>query len=76
MKAPEGWEDNDRFFKYLKDDDGTTWKGDAAVRRFTTGIEEGRSGWWMHWQSTHNNKVQTIIPPHLRFRLPDDDQGA
>ncbi len=67
-----GWEDNNRFFKYLKDADGTTLKGAAVVRRFTI-EEEGRSGWWV--QSTDNNRVQTVIPTHLRFRLPDADQG-
>jgi hypothetical protein len=67
-----GWEDNDRFFKYLKDARGTTWKGDAVARKFTI-EEEGRSGWWK--QYNYNNRAQTIIPPRLRFRLPDDDQG-
>jgi hypothetical protein len=69
-----GWEDNDRFFKYLKDARDKTWKGDAVVRRFTI-TEEGRSGWWVQHNPTHN-KVTTIIPKCLRFRLPDDDQGA
>ena len=61
-----GWEDNDRFFKYLK-------KGDAGVRKFTI-AEEGRSGWWK--QYNYKNLAQTIIPTNIRFRLPDADQGA
>jgi hypothetical protein len=69
-----GWEDNGRFFKYLKDARDKTWKGDAAARAFTI-TEEGRSGWWVQKNPTHN-KVTTIIPKCLRFRLPDDDQGA
>jgi hypothetical protein len=68
-----GWEDNDRFFKYLKDDLGTTLKGYAVAREFTIKVE-GRSGWWV--QHNYNNKANTIIPTHLRFRLPDADQGA
>jgi hypothetical protein len=69
-----GWEDNDRFFKYLKDDRNTTWKGDAVARSFTITFE-ARSGLWM--QHNYRNSASTIIPPrlNLRFRLPDDDQG-
>jgi hypothetical protein len=67
-----GWEDNDRFFKYLKDADGTKWDGDAVMRRFTI-EEEGRSGVWKQYY--YNNNVNTIIPKCLRFRLPDADQG-
>jgi len=67
-----GWEDNDRFFKYVKDARNRTRKGDAVARSFTI-AEEGRSGLWK--QHIHNNS-QTIIPTHLRFRLPDADQGA
>jgi hypothetical protein len=68
-----GWEDNDRFFKYVKDARNKTWKGDAVARAFTI-AEEGRSGWWK--QHNHNNSANTIIPKCLRFRLPDADQGA
>jgi hypothetical protein len=68
-----GWEGNDRFFKYVKAARNRTWKGDAVQRRFTI-AEEGRSGWWKQKTPTHH-KVTTIIPPRLRFRLPDDDQG-
>ncbi len=66
-----GWEDNDRFFKYVKAARDKTWKGDGVARAFTI-AEEGRSGWWK--QHT-NNASQTIIPKCLRFRLPDADQG-
>jgi hypothetical protein len=72
-KVQSGWEDNDRFFKYLKDARGTTWKGDAVTRAFTI-AEEGRSGLWK--QHNHNNLASTIIPARLRFRLPDADLGA
>jgi hypothetical protein len=67
-----GWEDNAKFFEYVKDARNATWKGDAVARSFTI-KEEGRSGLWK--QHNHNNSAQTIIPPRLRFRLPDDDQG-
>jgi hypothetical protein len=67
------WEDNDRFFKYVKAARDRTWNGDAVRRAFTI-KEEGRSGLWK--QFNHCNQAQTIIPPRLRFRLPDADQGA
>ena len=69
-----GWEDNAKFYEHLKHARGATWKGDAVARAFTI-TEEGRSGWWVQKNPTHN-KVTTIIPKCLRFRLPDDDQGA
>jgi len=68
-----GWEDNDRFFKYLKDARNATLKGDAVARAFTI-EEEARGGLWVQKNPTHH-KVSTIIPPRLRFRLPDDDHG-
>ncbi len=67
-----GWEDNDKFFKYLKHALDVTLKGNAVERRFTI-EEEGRSGRWK--QYNHSNLAQTIIPKCLRFRLPDADQG-
>ena len=70
-----GWEDNDRFFKYLKHARDAELKGEIAQRRFT--IKEGaRSGWWKQHKHTGNNCANTIIPTHLRFRLPDADQGC
>jgi hypothetical protein len=68
-----GWEDNNKFFKYVKGARNATWKGDAAAREFTI-EEEGRSGWWK--QYNYNNKANTIIPTHLRLRYADADQGA
>ena len=68
-----GWEDNAKFFKYLEGAPGATLKGGEVVQRAFT-IKEARSGWWK--QHTPQNKAKTIIPPHLRFRLPDADQGA
>ncbi len=67
-----GWEDNDRFFKYVKGARNRTWKGDGVAREFTI-AEEGKSGVWK--QRNYNNSAQTIIPPNIRFRLPDADQG-
>ena len=66
------WEDNSRLFKYVKDARNKTWKGDASQRSFTI-AEEGRSGLWK--QYNYRNSANTIIPPNIRFRLPDDDQG-
>ncbi len=71
-KLQPGWEDNDRFFKYVKDARNRTWKGDSVARTFTI-AEEGRSGLWK--QHNQTNSANTIIPPLLCFRLPDDDQG-
>ena len=68
-----GWEDNAKFFKYLKNAPGATLKGgEIAQRAFT--IKEARGGWWV--QHSHCKSATTIIPTHLRFRLPDADQGA
>ncbi len=72
-KVQLGWEDNERFFKYVKDARNRTWKGDGVAREFTIEKEERRSGLWV--QHIRNSQVQTIIPPRLRFRLPDADQG-
>ena len=72
-----GWEDNAKIFKYyLKDAPGATLKGgEIAQRSFTINLkQEPRGGWWV--QSNDNKKATTIIPTHLRFRLPDADQGA
>ena len=43
-------------------------------RAFTIKEDEARGGWWK--QHNHNNRAQTIVPTHLRFRYPDADQGA
>ena len=69
-----GWEDNAKFFKYLKDAPGATLKGGEVVQRSFSIAEEARSGWWK--QHNPQEKAWTIIPTHLRFRYPDADQGA
>ena len=68
-----GWEDNAKLFKYLEGASDATLKGGEVVRRAFT-IKEARGGWWV--QHNYNKKAITIIPTHLRFRLPDADQGA
>ena len=68
-----GWEDNAKFFKYLEGAPGATLKGGEVVQRAFT-IQEARGGWWV--QNNPSNNAKTIIPTHLRFRLPDADQGA
>ena len=71
-----GWEDNAKFFKYLEGaSSGATLNGGEVVQRAFTIRDEARSGWWKQ-HTRNNNKAKTIIPPHLRFRLPDADQGA
>ena len=75
-KVQTGWEDNDKFFKYVKDARNRTWNGDAAVERRITIAEEGRSGLWKQHNPNKNANTTGIIPPHLRFRLPDADEGA
>ena len=69
-----GWEDNAKFFKYLKDAPGATLKGGEVAQRSFSIAEEARSGWWK--QHNPQEKAWTIIPTHLRFRYPDADQGA
>ena len=73
-KVQSGWEDNAKFFKYLEGAADATLKGGEVVQRAFTINEEARSGWWK--QHNRRNNAKTIIPPHLRFRLPDADQGA
>ncbi len=63
---------NDYFYKYLEHAEGAILKGTALWRKFT--IEDVGSGWWM--QGTVDGRTQTVIPDHLRFRLPDNGQGA
>ena len=47
-------------------------KGEV-VQRAVTIKEEAKGGWWK--QHNQTNSANTIIPPLLCFRLPDDDQG-
>ncbi len=63
---------NADFYKYLEHAEGAKLKGTALWRTFT--IEEVRSGWWK--QIPVDGRTQTVIPDHLRFRLPDNGQGA
>ena len=68
-----GWEDNAKFFKYLETAPGAELKGGEIVQRSFT-IKEGAKGtWWKQYNPSNNAK--TIIPTHLRFRLPGADQG-
>ena len=60
------------FYKYLEHAEGADLRGDPVKRAFT--IEEVRTGWWK--QGTVDTRTKTVIPAHLRFRLPDNGQGA
>jgi hypothetical protein len=71
--APHGVLANADFYKYLVHAEGAKLKGTALLRQFI--IEEARSGWWK--QGTVDGRTQTVLPDHLRFRLPDNSgQGA
>ena len=64
---------NAYFYKYLEHAEGADLRGTALWRQFT--IEEVRRGWWKHGKVTL--KTNTVLPDHLRFRLPDNSgQGA
>ena len=63
---------NAYFYKYLEDAEGAILRGNSLERSFT--IEEVRTGWWK--QGTVTAGTTTVIPAHLRFRLPDNGQGA
>ncbi len=63
---------NADFYKYLEHAEGADLRGTALNRKFT--IEEVRKGWWKQGKVTL--KTTTVIPDHLRFRLPDNGQGA
>ena len=60
------------FYKYPEHAEGAILKGTAVRRQFT--IEEVRRGWWK--QGTVDGRTKTVLPAHLRFRLPDNSQGA
>jgi hypothetical protein len=61
------------FYKYLEHAEGTSsLRGTGLRRQFT--IEEVRRGWWK--QGTVDGRTKTVLPAHLRFRLPDNSQGA
>ena len=61
------------FYKYLEDAEGADLRGNNPLERKFT-IEEVRKGWWKQGKVTLRTK--TVIPDHLRFRLPDNGQGA
>ena len=63
---------NADFYKYLEHAEGAELRGTVLWRSFT--IEEVRKGWWKQGKVTL--KTTTVIPDHLRFRLPDNGQGA
>ena len=63
---------NADFYKYLEHAEGAILRGDALVRSFT--IEDVGRGLWKQGKVTL--QTTTVIPAHLRFRLPDNSQGA
>jgi hypothetical protein len=65
---------NADFYKYLEHAkaEGAKLRGTALLRSFT--IEEVRKGWWK--QTKVSDVTKTVLPDHLRFRLPDNGQGA
>jgi hypothetical protein len=67
---------NDYFYKYLRLEhaEGAKLKGTARLRSFTIEEVTVRSGWWKQIPVTGVTK--TVLPDHLRFRLPDNGQGA
>ena len=71
--GPNGVFANADFYKYLEHAEGADLRGTALWRKFT--IEEVRRGWWKQGKVTVQTK--TVLPDHLRFRLPDNNgQGA
>ena len=70
--SPNGVLANADFYKYLEHAEGAELRGTALWRKFT--IEEVRKGWWKQGKVTL--KTKTVLPDHLRFRLPDNGQGA
>ena len=63
---------NAYFYKYLEHAEGADLRGNPLERAFT--IEEVGRGWWKQIPVTAG--TTTVIPAHLRFRLPDNGQGA
>ncbi len=72
--APNGVFANAAFYKYLEHAEGAKLKGTALNRTFTIEEVPVRSGWWK--QGTVNGRTKTVLPDHLRFRLPENGQGA
>ena len=65
--GPHGVFANADFYKYLEHAEGAALRGTARLRTFT--IEEVRRGWWK--QGRVDSRTGTVLPDHLRFRLPD-----
>ncbi len=65
---------NDYLYQYLEHAEGAKLKGTARLRSFTIEEVPARSGWWK--QGTVDGVTKTVLPSHLRFRLPDNGQGA
>jgi hypothetical protein len=68
--SPHGVLANADFYKYLEHAEGADLRGTALWRKFT--IEEVRKGWWKQGKVTLRTK--TVLPDHLRFRLPENSQ--
>ena len=67
--APHGVFANADFYKYLEHAEGAKLRGTALSRQFTIEEVPVRSGWWKQGKVTLRTK--TVIPDHLRFRLPE-----
>jgi hypothetical protein len=67
--APHGVLANADFYKYLEHAEGAVLRGTALNRKFTIEEVPVRSGWWKQGKVTLRTK--TVLPDHLRFRLPE-----
>ena len=63
---------NADFYKYLEHAEGADLKGTKLKRSFTIEEVPARSGWWKQGKVTLRTK--TVLPAHLRFRLPENSQ--
>ncbi len=73
--SPNGVLANAYFYKYLEHAEGAKLKGTVLKRSFTIEEVPARSGWWKQTKVTV--QTNTVLPDHLRFRLPDNSgQGA
>ncbi len=72
--GPSGVSANDYFYQYLEHAEGAKLKGTGFERKFTIEEVPVRSGWWK--QGRVDSRTKTVIPDHLRFRLPENSQGA